>query len=64
MLDCRHYQIDDFKQRMGAGEWRKVLLSGNDIIIYKGNLVPLKAERLGYGVVEVSKDLAEAREGK
>jgi hypothetical protein len=55
MLDAGHYKTDDYSQRMTYEEWAEILLSGMDQIIYKGRMVPLMADDLGYGVVEVTK---------
>jgi hypothetical protein len=51
-----HWTSRDFVQRMTADEWREVLLTFGDQVMYKGHLVRLKATDLGYGVVEVRKD--------
>jgi hypothetical protein len=42
---------------MTVKEWRDILLAYEDSIVYNGNVVQLKARDLGYGVVEVYKDL-------
>lgn len=52
-----HYIIPQFKQRMTTKEWRWVLLNKRDLIIFHGQLTPLKARYLGAGVYEVSKEL-------
>ena len=59
LLSDNHWRIPLYKERMLAKDWKKLLLAGEDKIIYRGRLVPLIAENLGYGVVEVSKDLSE-----
>jgi hypothetical protein len=43
---------------MSYEDWREILLAGGDQIIYKGQMVPLVATDLGYGVVEVAKQLS------
>ena len=47
----------DYRQRMTCKSWAKILLQGNDRIIFKGRGYTLKAKRLGYGIVEVYKEL-------
>ena len=54
-LSNNHWTMETYRQRMTVEEWKKVLLSGNDHIVCKGGLRQLKAENLGYGVVEVFK---------
>ena len=56
ILDSRHWVTEDFKQRMTVQDWRRLLLSGNDRIIFRGRIRSLKAKRLGCGVVEVTKE--------
>ncbi len=56
LLDNRHWQIEDFRQRMTREEWKKLLLDYDDTVIYKGLLRKLKATSLGYGVLEVYKE--------
>lgn len=55
LLRQGHWVFEDFKQRMTAREWKQLLLQEADQVIFKGNLRPLVARKLGYGVVEVSK---------
>jgi len=56
-LDEQHYKFPDYKQRMPAATWRKFLLENEDTIIFRGRVRRLVAENLGYGVVEVSKEI-------
>lgn len=60
-LNENHWRIDNFKQRLTKKEWQKILLNNEDEIIYKGNFVKFKAIDLGYGVVEIKKDLSNVR---
>ena len=55
-LNNAHWTLRDYKQRMTQKEWAEILLSDNDTIVYRGNIVQLKARNLGVGVVEVYKD--------
>ena len=59
ILDERHWQLKDFKQRMITKDWKKLLMSYEDKIIYKGELIALIARNIGYGIVEVSKKIDE-----
>lgn len=36
LLDNRHWQIEDFRQRMTREEWKKLLLDYEDTVVYKG----------------------------
>lgn len=57
MLSENHYTVKYFTQRMTVSEWKEILLEEQDKIIFKGTPVQLKAKSLGYGVVEVYKEL-------
>lgn len=59
MLSNAHWTLKYHKQRMTTKQWKRVLLDGNDTMMFNGNIIQLKAKRLGYGVVEVSKELEE-----
>ncbi len=61
-LDNGHWKHDNYSQRMTHAQWRDILLAGGDHVIYKGQMVPLVATDLGYGVVEVMKQLPIGRE--
>lgn len=50
-----HWTFEDYKQRMTTKEWKSILLSGNDSIIFHGRLRKLKSKNLGHGVVEIYK---------
>jgi len=51
-----HWLTEDFKERMPAKEWKKMLLDRQDTINFKGKIRKLKAKNLGYGVVEIYKE--------
>jgi len=55
ILHDNHWIREDFKQRITTKEWKQLLLHNDDNIIFEGLLRQLKAKKLGYGVVEVSK---------
>ena len=61
ILDEQHWKFDDYKQRLQAKEWKKLLLNNDDKIIYKGKVTSLICDKLGYGVVEVYKNPSELR---
>ena len=54
-IDNQHWVLEDYKERMPAEKWKKILLESEDHIIFRGVLRRLKAKKLGYGVVEVYK---------
>jgi hypothetical protein len=60
-LNQGHWVFADFRQRMTTKEWKQVLLAERDIILYRGNFCQLRAKKLGYGVVEVYKDLPKEK---
>ncbi len=55
-----HWTIKNHRQRMTHAQWSKLLLRGDDSIIYRDKVVSLVSIDLGYGVVEVTKDLTDA----
>ena len=55
ILHENHWVSEDFKQRITAKDWKLLLLNNDDKITFEGLVRRLKAKRLGYGVVEVSK---------
>lgn len=62
IIDVRsdyHWTDEEFKQRMTTKQWKKLLLEGEDKLIFRGKVTQLVAKKLGYGVVEVSKNLEE-----
>lgn len=59
MLNDNHWRIPGYRQRMTTKDWKQILLREDDTIVFRGKIVDLKAKKLGYGVVEVSKDLEE-----
>ncbi len=58
-----HWMIGDYKQRMTTGQWKVILLNNNDTVTYAGRVRQLVAKKLGYGVVEVSKNFNKIPEG-
>ena len=63
-LDNRHWTIESFVQRMSVGDWKQLLLNGQDRVIFGGYMRLLKAKRLGHGVVEVFKEKLKGSTGK
>ena len=59
MLDSRHWTHRDHRQRMDRKQWRTILLASADTIVFKANVVKLVADDIGYGVVEVYKDMKD-----
>jgi hypothetical protein len=55
--NVNHWSIPLFRERMTRKQWQQILLQEDDKICYRGELVQLKAKNLGFGVVEVYKDL-------
>ena len=55
--DNRHWQTEDYKQRMTINDWRGLVLAGMDHVVYKGNVYKLVAKIIAPNVVEVYKDL-------
>lgn len=55
ILHENHWITEGFTQRMTAKSWKLLLLNNDDNLIFEGRVRQLKAKRLGYGVVEVSK---------
>jgi hypothetical protein len=55
ILHENHWVKESFTQRITAKNWKLLLLNNDDNIIFEGLVRCLKAKRLGYGVVEVSK---------
>lgn len=62
MRDDRHWQKENYKQRMTVGEWKHILIAGDDKIIFHGKLRQLKAKRLNYGMVEVYKEVKDKKQ--
>ena len=58
--DSGHWQYEDYSQRMPSKSWRKILLDGEDRIIFHGHTRTLIAKNLGAGVVEVKKKPEES----
>ena len=51
-----HWLSEDFKERMPAKQWKKMLLQREDKVNFEGKVRRLKAKNLGYGVVEIYKE--------
>lgn len=58
-ISDNHYRADVYSERFTTAQWKQILLDHRDRIIYKGCVCQLIAKKLGYGVVEVSKDLTK-----
>ena len=56
ILEGQHWQVEDYRQRITAKQWREMLLNDLDHIVYRGDIRQLKADNLGYGVVEIYKE--------
>ena len=54
-LSDNHWHMEGFRQRMTETEWRKILLGEYDTITCKGHVRKLVGNKIGFGVVEVSK---------
>ena len=59
VLDNGHWVLPAYKQRMTTKEWKELLLDDKNHIFYNGILTKIVAKNLGYGVVEVYKQLEE-----
>ena len=59
-LSPNHWTLRDFRERFTTKQWRQILLQGDDTIIFRGSICKLQAINLGAGVVEVSKEAADA----
>jgi len=55
ILNDGHWVFEEYTQRVTTKEWKQILLSGGDKIIFRGHLVQLKGKNLGAGVVEIYK---------
>ena len=51
-----HWTIECATQRMTVQSWKKILLAGDDRIWVAGRSRRLVAKRMGFGIVEVSKE--------
>ena len=58
-LDQDHFQHEDYKQRITAKQWKQMLLDGDDErgIAFRGKAYRFIAKPLGYGVVEITKEI-------
>lgn len=57
LIHPNHFTCPDFKQRMTTQDWKKILLANEDTIIYCGTRYNLFAKKIGFGVVEVQKEM-------
>jgi hypothetical protein len=57
LLDNKHWSDKNHVQRMSVEDWKTVLLNNQDTMIFRGNIVKLVAYGIGYGVVEIRKEL-------
>ena len=57
VLDEQHWKFQDYKQRITAKDWKELLLNDDDHINFNGRVTKLVAKNLGYGVIEISKQL-------
>jgi hypothetical protein len=58
MLDNQHWILENYSQRMLEKDWQNILLQSKDKITFKGKITKIIAKNLGYGVIEVSKELS------
>ena len=58
-LSDNHWTMEKYRQRMKVSEWRQILLAEEDHIFFHGSCVQLEAKDVGYGVVEVYKDMGK-----
>ena len=54
-IDNQHWVREDYKERITAKEWEKMLLESDDTIVFKGRVRRLIGKNLGFGVIEISK---------
>jgi hypothetical protein len=54
--DDRHWQDENFTQRMTIKEWKQLLLNNNDTLIFHGTVRHLKAKKIGFGILEIYKE--------
>ena len=62
-LSANHHMIEGYSERITTKEWKEILLNEEDKVVFHATVRRLVAKRLGYGVVEISKEaLAEVKE--
>lgn len=61
ILAKQHWQLEGYRQRIAAKDWRCLLLNDDDKIIFEGRVRKFTAKSLGSGVVEVSKAAKDGR---
>ena len=54
--DNEHWRTEGYRQRVTEEQWRDILLSGEDRMVFRGRCRQLIADPLGYGVVEIFKE--------
>jgi len=54
-LDEGHHKFERFAQRMHSKEWAKLMLEHRDTVVFEGRVRKLRAKKMGYGIVEISK---------
>ena len=53
--DNGHWVDENYRQRITTAEWKRLLLEGGDVMVFRGRIRQLKAKKLGAGVVEIYK---------
>ncbi len=56
IVDFDHCTREDHRQRITTKQWREVLLSYHDHVVFQGKMRKLLAKNLGAGVVEIYKE--------
>lgn len=57
--DAAHWIHPHHRQRMPVAQWKRILLAKRDSMIYRGRIVQMKADSVGFNIVEVYKDPAK-----
>lgn len=57
ILSINHWKDINYRQRVTRKQWKEILLSETDAIIFKGNLYKLKAKYIAAGVYEIYKEV-------
>ena len=52
ILDEQHWKFKDYRQRITTKQWKELLLTDDDRVIFQGRVCPLSGKNLGSGVVE------------
>jgi hypothetical protein len=56
ILNENHWTNEFYKQRLSVKDWKMVLLNNDDNLIFEGRTRKLVAKKLGFGVVEITKE--------